>query len=404
MARITRRVSSSCADCGVNMRVSISMVVVGWLAVLPVGLSRASRQRGARPPRAPPAEQKTACGSDAACGSEAAGAANADDRAPHRSRARSKPHRTKPPSRLAVSSLRRRTRHKSPAAGRALPVTRRDSSVTRISGAVSSSPTRVTREKWTTGLTGRADNVGWRDQRFFGTYERTGKFVFSGLWDQIPQFYSVDTRTPYSPAPGVSPLTLDDAIQRSIQAGQADRNGYVPVATQFDLRESRNIGNFSAVATPNKALDIKAVFTTTRHTGELPWGASFGFSNDVEVALPYDSRTNDLSLGAEWMCNSAAWCRVAYDGSGSTTSTTSSSGTARSASTIRPVFPATDAWRCGRRTRRERSARRRPRNSHIARSSPASCVRRPRQRRAVAAVHHQPGAAAVGPAAEHDGR
>jgi MtrB/PioB family decaheme-associated outer membrane protein len=159
-----------------------------------------------------------------------------------------------------------------------------------------------------------ADNVGWRDQRLFGTYERTGRFVISGLWDQIPQFYSVDTSTPYSPAPGESPLTLDDSVQAAIQAGQATRDAYVPIATQFDLRERRDIGRVLATFMPTEEIDVKAGFTTTRHTGELPWGASFGFSNDVEVALPYDSRSNDMTVGAEWT-NDRAMLRVAYDGS-----------------------------------------------------------------------------------------
>jgi Putative outer membrane beta-barrel porin, MtrB/PioB len=159
-----------------------------------------------------------------------------------------------------------------------------------------------------------ADNVGWRDQRFFGTYERTGRFVISGLWDEILQFYSIDTQTPYVPAPGDSPLALDDSVQRAIQNGQANLNAYVPIATQFDLHERRDIGNVTATATPTREIDINAAFTTTRHTGELPWGASFGFSNDVEVALPYDSRTNDFSVGAEWM-NNRGMLRVAYDGS-----------------------------------------------------------------------------------------
>ena len=70
----------------------------------------------------------------------------------------------------------------------------------------------------------------------------------------------------------------------------------------------------TATATPTRQIDVKAAFTTTRHTGELPWGASFGFSNDVEVALPYDSRTNDFTVGAEWT-NSRSMLRVAYDGS-----------------------------------------------------------------------------------------
>src|SRR4051812_6690490 len=30
-----------------------------------------------------------------------------------------------------------------------------------------------------------ADNVGYRDQRFSGVYQRTGRLVISGLWDEI---------------------------------------------------------------------------------------------------------------------------------------------------------------------------------------------------------------------------
>ena len=111
-----------------------------------------------------------------------------------------------------------------------------------------------------------------------------------------------------------SPLILDDTTQRAIQNGQANLSAYVPIATQFDLREGRDIGNFSVLATPTPQLDVKAAFTTTRHKGELPWGASFGFSNDVEVALPYDSRTNDFTVGTEWT-NSRNMFRVSYNGS-----------------------------------------------------------------------------------------
>ncbi len=68
------------------------------------------------------------------------------------------------------------------------------------------------------------------------------------------------------------------------------------------------------VATPKPNLDVTASFTTQKHSGELPWGASFGFSNDVEVALPYDSRANDFTIGTEWT-NARNMLRVAYSGS-----------------------------------------------------------------------------------------
>src|SRR3954451_342075 len=157
-----------------------------------------------------------------------------------------------------------------------------------------------------------ADNVGWRDQHYFANYDRPGRFVRSGTWDQIPQFYSVDTKTPF--LSGGGNLVLDDATQRSIQTGQTTSKAYIPIAPQFDLEERRDIGQFNFKSTPTPQIDVTAAFTTQRHRGELPWGASFGFSNDVEVPLPYDSRTNDLNVGAEW-ANGRNMLRVGYTGS-----------------------------------------------------------------------------------------
>ena len=165
--------------------------------------------------------------------------------------------------------------------------------------------------KWNYQFT--ADNTGYRDQRYFGAYERVGRFRISGLWDEIPQFYSVDTKTPFTTASDGA-LVLDDATQSAIQNGQANTTAYVSQAPPFDLHERRDIGTVNMFATPSKTIDLRAAFTTTRHVGELPWGASFGFSNDVEVALPYDSRTNDINLGAEWN-NSRQMLRVGYSGS-----------------------------------------------------------------------------------------
>ncbi len=153
-----------------------------------------------------------------------------------------------------------------------------------------------------------ADNVAWRDQRYSGSYERIGFLKISGLFDEIPQFYSVDTRTAFVES-GDGVLVLDDNAQRA-----ANLNAYPPISPQFDLRESRKIGTFRVTATPTTQLDVTGGFTTTKHSGELPWGASFGFSNDNEVALPYRSRTNDMDVGLQWTNNKAMF-RAAYNGS-----------------------------------------------------------------------------------------
>jgi MtrB/PioB family decaheme-associated outer membrane protein len=157
----------------------------------------------------------------------------------------------------------------------------------------------------------RANNVGYRDQEYFATYNRAGKLSLTGSYQQIPQFYSVDTKTPY--ARGSSTLTLDDAAQRSSQGG-AGLNPYPSIAQQFELRERRDIGRVDVVAAPKTNMDVTASFTTQKHGGELPYGAGFGFPMDVEVPLPYDSRTNDFTIGTEWT-NAKNMLRVAYGGS-----------------------------------------------------------------------------------------
>ena len=96
--------------------------------------------------------------------------------------------------------------------------------------------------------------------------------------------------------------------------GRRSHNAYLPISPQFDLRERRDIGTFRVSATPTTQLDVTGGFTTTKHSGELPWGASFGFSNDNEVALPYRSRTNDMDMGLEWTNNKAMF-RAGYNGS-----------------------------------------------------------------------------------------
>jgi MtrB/PioB family decaheme-associated outer membrane protein len=162
----------------------------------------------------------------------------------------------------------------------------------------------------------RANNVGYRDQEYFANYNRVGKLSVSGSYQGIPQFYSVDTKTPYTGSGGT--LVLDDAAQRSAQQlesqGKEGLDVYPPIAPQFDLREHRDIGRVDVVATPKRNLDVTASFVTQKHGGELPWGASFGFSNDVEVPLPYESRANDFTIGTEWT-NTKNMLRAFYSGS-----------------------------------------------------------------------------------------
>lgn len=167
---------------------------------------------------------------------------------------------------------------------------------------------RYTRDRGDWVFTSRFDHVGYRDQRYRAGFNRFGTLKASFEWDQIPLFYSVDTRTPYTKeAPGV--LRIDDAAQRAGVLSAA-----AALARPFDLRARRDIARAGLTVTPNKALDLTLNFTTTRRNGEMPWSAPFGFSNAVTVAAPLDQRTTDVNAAAEWGADRGS-LRVQYDGS-----------------------------------------------------------------------------------------
>ena len=106
---------------------------------------------------------------------------------------------------------------------------------------------------------------------------------------------------------------LDDATQRAIQIGAGEAQRRTSRGAGVRAARAARHRPVDVVATPKPNLDVTANFTTQKHSGELPW-ASFGFSNDVEVALPYDSRANDFTIGTEWT-NTTNMLRVAYSGS-----------------------------------------------------------------------------------------
>jgi MtrB/PioB family decaheme-associated outer membrane protein len=192
-------------------------------------------------------------------------------------------------------------------------------------------------------LDASANHVGYRDQRYDAAYIRP-KFNFDFSFTGIPLNYSYITRTPYTRNGGV--LTLDDNAQRAVQGptfanndgtavgvpcapgappascsnpsqadqAKANRSIYNDLATQFDLRHTRNIAAFGGTYNASKAVDVDASFTSTSRKGEQPWGASFAFNTAIELPKPIDERTNDLDLGLSWGREKGT-VRVGYLGS-----------------------------------------------------------------------------------------
>lgn len=170
-----------------------------------------------------------------------------------------------------------------------------------------------------------ADNVGYRDQRYFAEYRSIGKLNVSFEWNQVPLFYSETTSSIYSPT-GFGSLTIDDGIQQRIQAAaaisptardQAIANN-LALATQYDLRSRRDIGAFDLVYSFNQDVDLTFSLKNSNRTGAQPFAFAFGTSPGanpvVEFAAPIDDRTTDVKGGIEF-ANARGLLAFGYSGS-----------------------------------------------------------------------------------------
>jgi MtrB/PioB family decaheme-associated outer membrane protein len=158
-----------------------------------------------------------------------------------------------------------------------------------------------------------ADHVGRLDQRYSARYDARGKLKVAFTWDQVPMFISGDTRTLYTvDAPGV--LRIADGIQKGIESGGMRLADFAGGARSFDARSRRDIARFGLTYSATQNLDVKLNVTSAGREGVMPYIASFGFSNAVEVPAPLDTRTTDVKAGIEWADRRGS-LRVAYDGS-----------------------------------------------------------------------------------------
>jgi len=161
----------------------------------------------------------------------------------------------------------------------------------------------------------QADHVGYRDQRFSASYMNYGKVKASFEWNQIPLFYSQDTRTLFDQStPGQ--LTLADSVQSGIQNKTLTLANALNGASVFDLRTRRDVANVALTysATPN--VDFNLTFKNTQKAGGYPWGGSFGIGGAIatELPVPVDHRTTDFGSYLEY-ANDRGYARFGYDGS-----------------------------------------------------------------------------------------
>src|SRR5205814_6100542 len=113
------------------------------------------------------------------------------------------------------------------------------------------------RERWE--FNAALEHAGYRDQRYTAGFNQYGKLKASFQWDQIPFFYSTDTRTPFtSPSPGV--FRLSDAFQSAVQSASATTAIYSADLRRFDLRSQRNTADARLDYRATPRLDLRMSF------------------------------------------------------------------------------------------------------------------------------------------------
>ena len=209
-----------------------------------------------------------------------------------------------------------------------------------------------------------ADNVGWRDSRFFGSYERVGLLKINGLWDEIPQFYSVDTATAFTEAEdGV--LLLDDNAQRA-----ASHNAYLSISPQFDLRERRAVGTFRVSATPTRELRRHWRLYDDQALGRVAVGGELRVQQrqrgGAALPIPHERHGRRSRVDEQPVDVSRRLQRFVVQQPGRYADLGQPAGADGFDVRLRGMA----GWPCGRPTRCRRSARRGTRSSRGGRSSP----------------------------------
>jgi len=173
---------------------------------------------------------------------------------------------------------------------------------------------RIFKETEQYGVKLQADHVGYRDQRFFGSYNNFGNLKASFEWNQTPLFYSETTRSLYTQtSPGV--FVLPAGVQTGIQAGTLKLQNALTNASPFTIDAKRSVADFNVLYSASQTVNIAFNVKNTQREGSQPASASWGFSTaSDELALPIDTRTTEFGTSVEY-ANERGFVKAGYDAS-----------------------------------------------------------------------------------------
>ncbi len=172
-----------------------------------------------------------------------------------------------------------------------------------------------------------AANVGYNDQAYAFSYNRFGKAKFNLSFNGQPLNYAYNTLTPYRDA-GNNKWTLDPALRTRVQNKEVgvvgiatnaatDLTGsiYRSIATEFPMSAQRNTLNLGMKYRVNALAAVDVAYKMVTKSGNQPWGASFAFSDAVNVPMALDNSVNEFTAGLELSKPALGMIRVEYQGS-----------------------------------------------------------------------------------------
>jgi MtrB/PioB family decaheme-associated outer membrane protein len=172
-----------------------------------------------------------------------------------------------------------------------------------------------------------AANIGYHDQQYVADYNNYGKLKVNAMWNSIPLNYAYNTLTPWKDQGG-NVWTLDAAARTQVQNKAAGVLGigstatnynqasiYRGLATVFPMQSRRDAMSIGMKYRLTDMTGLDLAFSSTKKSGNQPFGASFAFNDGNELPMTLDNRTNDLTAALEWAKASTAMLRVAWDGS-----------------------------------------------------------------------------------------
>ncbi|MDO8502685.1 MAG: MtrB/PioB family outer membrane beta-barrel protein [Gemmatimonadaceae bacterium] len=172
-----------------------------------------------------------------------------------------------------------------------------------------------------------AANIGYHDQQYVADYNNYGKLKVTAMWNSTPLNYGYNTLTPWKDQGG-NVWTLDAAARTQVQNKAAGVLGigtnaaaynqasiYRGLATVFPMQSRRDVMSIGMKYRLTDVAGLNLAFSSTKKSGNQPYGASFAFNDGNELPMTLDNRTNDLTAGFEWARASTGMLRVAWDGS-----------------------------------------------------------------------------------------